>query len=223
MKFALSLFLAVFVLCFSNQPAWADKSETSTCLEKVHPLLNNREIVAELDGIWGLFQKVKELKDHSVLSINLDKKINSILFHLEYLCDTIDGIPFNELSGYVSTGIMEKGEENFKKELIILGKSEGEIKVWFKFTKFIEANRHRGLDVKKIFSTIRSAEPFIREYLDLGQRINLKEDISTVIENTQVLSDRIDAFLKDDAYMSQSIFENAQVPHADWDEDVGGS
>ena len=125
--------LIIFVFCALVTSSWAGPSEIATCRKQIIPLKNLGEQVAELDGVWGLFQKRPELQDYSALSINLDKSVNSIIFHLEFLCDTIDGIPFDELSDYVSVSIAEKGEDKFKQELIILGKNEGQIKVWFEF------------------------------------------------------------------------------------------
>ena len=215
--------LILCFFCFSIQPAWADRVEPSACLKRVTPLLVKRERVAELDGIWGLFQKTTDFQDNSVQGIKIDNKINTILFHLEYLCNTINGIPFDELSSYVSTNLAEKGAEKFKKELIILGKSEGEIDIWFEFAKFAVANRHRALDSRKIFHTIKTAQPFIKGYFELAEKINSKEDIGSVIQETENLTNQIEAFFITDPYMSQAIYENSQVPHADWDEDVGGS
>ena len=120
MKPSPSLLLVLCFFCVSIQPAWADRIEPATCMKRVTPLLVKRERVAELDGIWGQFQKTTAFQDNSVQGIQLDNKINTILYHLEYLCNTIDGIPFDELSDYVSTSLAEKGAENFKKELIIL-------------------------------------------------------------------------------------------------------
>ena len=176
-----------------------------------------------MDGIWGLFQKTTAFQDNSVQGIQLDNKINTILYHLEYLCNTIDGIPFDELSDYVSTNLAEKGAEKFKNELIILGKSEGEIDIWFEFAKFAVANRHRALDAQKIFQTIQIAQPFIKGYFELAEKINSKEKMGSVIQETEDLTKQIEAFFKTDPYMSQAIYENSRVPHADWDEDVGGS
>ncbi len=184
---------------------------------------NKSEKVAELDGIWGLFQKTAEFQDNSVQGINLDNRINSILFHLDYLCATLDGIPFDELSDYVSTSLTAKGEDNFRKELIILGKSEGEIDVWFEFSKFAVANRYRTLNPQKVFRTIESAQFFVKGYLELAEKINNKKNMDSVIQETQKLTSQIEAFFKTDPYMSQAIYENAQIPYADWDEDVGGS
>ncbi|MBT3183718.1 MAG: hypothetical protein HOI59_09010 [Nitrospina sp.] len=216
-----TVLLVLCFFCVSIHPAWADKP--STCLKQVTPLSTKRDQVAELDGIWGLFQKTTEFRDNSVQGITLDNKINTILFQLEYLCNTIDGIPFDELSDYVSAGLAEKGAEEFKKELIILGKSEGEIDIWFEFSKFAVANRHRALDTQKIFHTIETAQPFIKGYLELAEKINSKERMGSVIQETEDLTNQIETFFKTDPYMSQALYENAQVPYADWDEDVGGS
>lgn len=215
--------LIIFVFCALVTSSWAGPSEIATCRKQIIPLKNLGEQVAELDGVWGLFQKRPELQDYSALSINLDKSVNSIIFHLEFLCDTIDGIPFDELSDYVSVSIAEKGEEKFKQELIILGKNEGQIKVWFEFAKFAVANRYRALDPEKISHSIQLSHPLIKSYLELAKRIDRKEDIGSVIQEAKSLTDQIENFFKTDSYMSQALHENTQIPYADWDENYGGS
>jgi hypothetical protein len=218
-----AVLLIVFVLFVSVSSSWAGRAEISACLKQVTPLKTQRDQVAELDGIWGLFQKTAELQDNSAEAVNLDKKINSILFHLDYLCNTTDGIPFDELADYVSTSLSEKGEEKFKKELIILGKNEAQIEVWFKFSKFAVANRYRVLDPQRISGTIQSTHPLIKKYLELAEKINGKIDKVSVLQETQDLTKQIDNFLEIDPYMSQAIHENSQIPYADWDENYGGS
>jgi hypothetical protein len=221
MKLTATLMIFIF---FSLVPsAWAGPSEILTCRKQIIQLKDLGEQVAELDGIWGLFQKRSELQGNSALSINLDRSVNSIIFHLEFLCDTIDGIPFDELSDYVSVSLAEKGAEKFKQELIILGKNEGQIKVWFEFSKFAVANRYRALDPEKISHSIRLSHPLIKSYLELAKRIDRKQDIGSVIEEVKILTGQIKIFFKTDPYMSQAIHENAQIPYADWDENYGGS
>jgi hypothetical protein len=215
--------LILFVIFTLASFSWADPSEISICRKQITPLKILREQVAELDGIWGLFQKSPELHDNSALSINLDKSVNSIIFHLEFLCDTVYGIPFDELSDYVSVSIAEKGEEKFKQELIILGKNEGQIKVWFEFSKFAVANRYRTLDPEKISHSIQLSQPLIKSYSELAKRIDRKEDIQTIIQEAKILTGQIKKFFKTDPYISQAIYENAQIPYADWDENYGGS
>ena len=221
MKLTATLIIFIFFSLVTS--SWAYPSEILTCRKQIIHLKDLGEQVAELDGIWGLFQKRPELQGNSALSINLDRSVNSIIFHLEFLCDTIDGIPFDELSDYISVSLAEKGAEKFKQELIILGKNEGQIKVWFEFSKFAVANRYRALDPEKISHSIQVSQPLIKSYLELAKRIDRKENIESVIKETKSLTDQIENFFKTDPYMSQALHENAQIPYADWDENYGGS
>ncbi|MAX16704.1 MAG: hypothetical protein CMH73_00840 [Nitrospina sp.] len=216
-------YLTLFILCTSVTSLLASPSEISLCHKQLDLVKTPREEVASYDGVWGLFQKNKELQNSSVEGINLDKSINSMIFNLEFLCDTIDGIPFDELSDYVTVNLTEKGEEKFRQELIILGKNEEQINVWFEFAKFAVAKRYRVLDAKKIHATIQSAEHFVKIYLELAKRIDRKINLALVIQETQGFTKRIQKFLESDPYLSQAIHENSQIPYADWDENYGGS
>ena len=218
-----TIFLTLFIFCTSVTPLLASPSEIPLCHKQLALLKNPREEVASYDGVWGLFQKNKELQGSSVEGISLDKLINSMIFNLEFLCDTIDGIPFDELSDYVTVNLTEKGEKKFRQELIILGKNEEQIDVWFKFAKFAVAKRYRALDAKKVHATIQSAEHFVKSYLELAKRINSKIKLDLVIQETQNLTKNIQKFLESDLYLSQAIHENSQIPYADWDENYGGS
>jgi hypothetical protein len=223
MKIAYCLLLILYISSVSILPLSAEPVEQSACLKQVVPLLKERDKVADLDGIWGLFQKTSEFQDNSVQGLSLDNKVNSILFHLDFLCTTISGIPFDELSDYVSANLKEKGAVEFKKELINLGKSVGEIEVWFEFAKFSDANLHRPLDPKIISKTIQLSQPFIKEYLEIAERVRLKKEMNSIIQKTGDLTNQIELFFQTDLYMSQAIHENAQIPYADFDENYGGS
>ena len=106
MKLTATLIIFIFFSLVTS--SWAGPSEILTCRKQLIHLKDLGEQVAELDGIWGLFQKRRELQGNSALSINLDRSVNSIIFHLEFLCDTIDGISFDELSDYVAVSLAEK-------------------------------------------------------------------------------------------------------------------
>ena len=104
MSKVLSLISFLFLLTTSSI-AFANQNSISKCHSQIVPLHQERDKVSQLDGIWGLFEKNGELQGNSVVAINLDRKINSIIFHLKYLCDTLNGIPMNEVARYVPDGI----------------------------------------------------------------------------------------------------------------------
>ena len=203
--------------------SYGTNEDISQCHAQIKPLHLQRERVAQLDGMWGLFEKNRELQNNSVAAINLDRKVNSIIFHLEYLCETLNGIPMNEVARYVRDGINEYGEDNFRKELIILGKNEAEIKIWFEFTDFSLKNEERSLNLNTIFQSITNSAPFINLYAALAQKINQREIDDSIVKNVSELSSKIELFFETDSYMNQALTENKNIPYVDINESTGGS
>ena len=203
--------------------SYGNNEDISQCHAQIKPLHLQRERVAQLDGMWGLFEKNRELQNNSVAAINLDRKVNSIIFHLEYLCDTLNGIPMNEVARYVRDGINENGKDNFRKELIILGKNEAEIKIWFEFTDFSLKNEERSLNLNTIFQSITNSAPFINLYAALAQKINRRQIDDSIVKNVSELSSKIELFFETDSYMNQALTENKNIPYVDINESTGGS
>ncbi|MEK9628928.1 MAG: hypothetical protein VW455_07885 [Nitrospinota bacterium] len=217
--------VSTIVFLWVALPGWvhADKKEISKCHDHINPLHLKRERVAELDGIWGLFEKNRELQDHSVNAILLDRKVNSIIFHLEYLCDTLYGIPMNEVARYVRDGIKKRGEEGFRKHLIILGKSEAEIDIWYEFLKFSLANKERTLEISSIKESIKKSASHIETYKSLAEQINNQKIDDSIPNKVKALAGEIDGLFKNDKYLSQALAENANIPYVDINESTGGS
>ena len=212
----------VFIVAFKGI-SYGNNEDISQCHAQIKPLHLQRERVAQLDGMWGLFEKNRELQNNSVAAINLDRKVNSIIFHLEYLCDTLNGIPMNEVARYVRDGINENGEDNFRKELIILGKNEAEIKIWFEFTDFSLKNEERSLNLNTIFQSITNSAPFINLYAALAQKINRRQIDDSIVKNVSELSSKIELLFETDSYMNQALTENKNIPYVDINESTGGS
>ncbi len=217
--FSITLLL---ILAF-NGISYGNNEDISQCHAQIKPLHIQRERVAQLDGMWGLFEKNRELQNNSVAAINLDRKVNSIIFHLEYLCETLNGIPMNEVARYVRDGINEYGEDNFRKELIILGKNEAEIKIWFEFTDFSLKNEERSLNLNTILQSITNSAPFINLYAALAQKINRREIDDSIVKNVSELSSKIELLFETDSYMNQALTENKNIPYVDINESTGGS
>ena len=203
--------------------SYANTEDITKCYDQIKPLHLERERVAQLDGMWGLFEKNRELQSNSVIAINLDKKVNSIIFHLEYLCDTLNGIPMNEVARYVRDGINKYGEDSFREELIILGKSEAEITIWFEFADFSLKNEERSLSLNTVFESIKNSAPFINSYVSLAKKINRHEFDDPIVKNASELSRKIELFFETDNYMNQALTENKNIPYVDINESSGGS
>ena len=222
MKGLILLTTLVLIITFKGI-TYGNKGDISGCHAQIKPLHLERERVAQLDGMWGLFEKNRELQSNSVIAINLDRKVNSIIFHLEYLCETLNGIPMNEVARYVRDGINKYGEDSFRKELIILGKSEAEITIWFEFTYFSLENEERSLNLNTVFESIKNSAPFINSYVSLAQKINRREIDDSIVKNVSELSRKIELFFETDNYMNQALTENKNIPYVDINESSGGS
>lgn len=216
------------LLFFLSDSSFANEKGIPECHARIKPLHIERERVAELDGIWGLFEKNRALQGNSAIAIDLDKNINSIIFHLQYLCDTLHGIPMNEISRYVRDGIEAKGEEGFREELIVLGKTAAEIDIWYDFTQFSIKNKERPLELKSIIKSIKGSAPFIDTYVSLAQKLDRRELTNSqkldFLKNQVIeLSKNIEGLFKSDPYLHQAFRENAIIPYYDINESSGGS
>ena len=90
------------------------------CLDHVKQLELKRGDVALNWGMWGYFERSDYLKKKSVIAMQLDSRINKILFLLSHLCETQSGIPLNSLATYLLQNFAEKGEDKFKDELLYM-------------------------------------------------------------------------------------------------------
>jgi len=209
-----SILLASFV-----STAFASPS----CHELVTPLIKTNDSIALNGGLWGYFEKDPFLRKYSTQAVQLDSRINKVFFLLNYLCETKNGIPFNDLATYISRSIANKGEPAFKEELIILGKTSKQIKNWFNFFKFAQSHRLRTLNSSTIRATINKAIPLISNYVSLEKNINQSKQSKVILKNTGALRIKIDRFLSSDPYITQALDEISHVPYWDINESTGGS
>ena len=194
-----------------------------SCHELVAPLIKTNDSIALNGGLWGYFEKDPFLRKYSTEAVQLDSRINKVFFLLNYLCETKNGIPFNDLATYISRSIANKGEPAFKEELIILGKTSKQINNWFNFFMFAQSHRFRTLDSSTIRATINTAIPLINNYVSLEKNINQSKQAKVILKNTGALRIKIDRFLSSDPYITQALDEISHVPYWDINESTGGS
>jgi len=194
-----------------------------SCHELVAPLIKTNDSIALNGGLWGYFEKDPFLRKYSTEAVQLDSRINKVFFLLNYLCETKNGIPFNDLATYISRSIANKGEPAFKEELIILGKTSKQINNWFNFFMFAQSHRFRTLNSSTIRATINKAIPLINNYVSLEKNINQSIQSKVILKNTGALRIKIDKFFLGDPYITQALDEISHVPYWDINESTGGS
>jgi len=216
-----NIFILLQSLLFTSFVSTAFASQS--CHKLVTPLIKTIDSIALNGGLWGYFEKDSFLRKYSTQAVQLDSRINKVFFLLNYLCETKNGIPFNDLATYISRSIASKGEPAFKEELIILGKTSKQIKNWFNFFKFAQSHRLRTLNSSTIRATINKAIPLINNYVSLEKNINQSKQSKVILENAGALIIKIDGFLSSDPYITQALDEISHVPYWDINESTGGS
>lgn len=192
------------------------------CMDLLAPMKKERDAFAEAGGIWSLFEVAPKLREHSSKAIQLESRVNELLENLTYLCETQNGVPYNELASFVTKSLELKGPAEFKKEQIFLGKTEKEVDSWLKFGEFALSHKDRTLDRDQINISIAGAEAIFAKYIELSRRITAAAAIPE-LEATLSLTQEIVQFETSDPYLAKALRENEQVPFWDIDENYGGS
>lgn len=172
--------------------------------------------------MWSLFERVEFLRPESPKGLKLDNRIQNLVWLLGYLCQTIEGVPLNDLATYVTQNLQEKSEQQFREELIILGKANAEIDIWFRFAKFSLKHQNRKLNSKTIHLSIQKAQPLVSQYKILAEELGRIPD-KEFMRRAENLTRAIEQLESSDSYLAQAIHETSQVPHWDIDESAGGS
>jgi hypothetical protein len=216
----------VFLSCIFLQTifigaAWS-QTQTQQCDAQLSPLKKTKNAIIGDGGMWALFEHNKVLQEESSKAIQLDSKIQQLIWLLGYLCQTAEGVPLNELATYLTKNLKEKSKPQFKQELIILGKTEAEIDIWFVFSDVSLKNETRQLDLETVYNSIQKSLPLLLEYKSLAEEVDQSPN-KEQIESVNNLYQKIEQLESSDPYLAQSLLETSQVPHWDIDESTGGS
>lgn len=219
-----SAFIFLFCVCLNTSligAAWS-QTQTQKCHSQLSPLEKTKSAIIGEGGMWAVFERYKLFRDESSKAMQLDSKAQQLIWLLNYLCETIEGVPFNDLATYVTESLKEKSKPQFREELIILGKTEAEIDIWFNFSNISIKNKTRKLDADTIFDSIQKSAPLIQKYKQLTEEIAQSQHTRQV-ESVVTLYQEIEQLESSNSYLSQALLETSQVPHWDTDESTGGS
>lgn len=217
----ITFLLCVWLFGILAGTAWS-QDPAQKCHSELSPLKKTKNAIIEEGGMWGLFERHKGLRGESSKAMQLDSKVQQLVWLLDYLCNTAEGVPLNELATYLARNLKEKSKLQFKKELMILGKSEAEIDLWFVFSDISLKNETRKLNMETVYNSIQKALPLLSKYKALATRVGQSYD-RKYVENVNTLSQEIDQLESSDPNLVQALQETSQVPHWDIDESTGGS
>ena len=190
-------------------------SAETTCLDKVKALELKRNYAVSIGGMWGYLEKNFNLKKVPAEAIQLDSRINKLFFIFNHLCETQNGIPLTPLAIYLSKNILQKGEDQFKDELLVLGKTPQQIKEWFDFCRYAESHKSRTLLDSKIQKTIAQSTKLIMRYVQPIEVIPYEERSKEPSQKIKALITDLDSLLTNQPYLSQALEETSHFLY--WD------
>lgn len=210
MKILRPFFISVQCIIMSAWLLGPAEADPKTCKELVHPLHSKVNVIKDQGGIWDQFAKVPGLQNQTALALRVDSLMVGIMFTLDYLCRTQEGIPYNDVARYVVSRIREIGEEGFIEEHVALEHSPEKVAQWVEFGKFAESHLNRKLDLEQIRKTVEQSRVFIDRYKLLFES---KSTASVVIAEGKTLVSDIEQFRATDPYIKQADYESSQTPH----------
>lgn len=210
-----------FFFTATASPVWS-KPPLSPCNKQIDVIDKKKNAVNDEGGLWALFEKKPDLSKYSSEALLLESKVNEVIFVLRHLCNTQDGVPLNDLAGYVSRHLQKDGPAKFRQQLITFGKTDAEIDLWFKFAEFAEKNKSRTLAPEKVLETVTAAETFVYEYVNLFANATNWADEELLLQARE-LSHLLDQFKTENPCFSIGVMELGRVPRWDISESVGGS
>jgi hypothetical protein len=203
----INIFCILILLFFGNAEA--------TCLDKVAVLELKRDHAVSNGGIWGYFERNFTLDKIPAETLQLDSRINKIFFLLNHLCETQSGVPLTPLAIYVSKNISQKGEDKFKDELLVLGKTPQRIKEWFDFCKYALNHASRQLLHSEIQKAIDQSSPLVIRYVKLTEIKTSGNSPEKYFQKIKILMEQADQLLTSQPYLRKALEETSHYLY--WD------
>ncbi len=211
MKLHKSLSLSIQIILIGSCLLGTAQARENACNILANPLHSQVNGVKDRGGMWARYEKSRHLTKHSARALKVDSKVIGLMFTLDYLCSTLNGIPYNDVAEYIVPQVKEMGEEGFINKHVDLGHSMKDVTDWVNYGRFSEKNLNRKLDMDQIKKTIENARSPVERYVVLFKKTQKPED--ALAETNSLIAD-IKKLHATDPYLKQADFENGQVPHS---------
>ena len=210
----LQIFISVFILTsFVSYPARADNFHV--CRDLLQPIDNQVASVKARGGVWEAFEKRSLFRNHSTVALHLDQKAIALIYTLDYICNSLNGIPRNDVSNYILPLWREKGEQEFiKYQIDGYGYALEEVMTWVEYAKYYEKNHKRKLDFSQVQETMKKSKPLVDRFVDIVHKVKKTNKVKEVVEKAKALIHEFANLHKTDPILKQADGENLAIPHA---------
>lgn len=185
-----------------------------SCLEEVTQLETIKNRIQTHGGLWGSLEKTENLKIYSPVGMQIDSKINKIVYAFRHLCETAKGLNYSPLAKFILENLREKSEDEFKRELIAKGETKADIDIYINYGQISKNNKDRSIRYSAIQFSINKARLFIEHYQSFYNRLqDIKtKSIGTIIPDLMAFLDALDLFLSKDNNVRIAVKEDFEKP-----------
>ena len=162
--------------------SFAEADNTKKCYSMFRPLQNVALKIKSAGGTWELFEKREVFRKHSIVGLHADSKITYLMVNIDYLCQSQEGIPVNEVAGQLVPTMEERGPEGFIEYYLTLAHELNEIKGWVKYAEYFKAHQNRKLDISQTKKTIENARQYFERYKALATKLKTTNDVEGAIK-----------------------------------------
>ncbi len=192
--------------------SFADEGNVKSCYSFFRPIENTALEIKGHGGTWELFEKREIFRKHATVGLHVDSKITALIFTINYLCESQEGIPMNEVAGQVVPMMAEKGREGFIEHYLALAHELEEIKGWAKYADYFKANHKRKLDFEQTKNTIEKSAEYFDRYKELARKLKTTNDAEGIAKEGKDFIEDIMRFNSEDPLLKQANLENSKIP-----------
>jgi hypothetical protein len=194
--------------------------DRATCLATLKPLDVKRTVVQEAGGMWSAFERSSDVRAYSENGMQIDSRINKVIFALRHLCNTAKGLPQNNIARVISGKVSEKGKEAVVEEFLDLGKAPKDIDIWLEYAEYWQKNQKRDLDYNSIAGLMAQATPLINFYEELAKRSVDASSKQGFLSDAVTLLETIKKLSSTDEYITLALKEEKEAPYENLDPDM---
>ncbi|NIQ03529.1 MAG: hypothetical protein GWN10_23675, partial [Nitrospinaceae bacterium] len=151
----------------------------------------------------------RPFSDHGM---QLDSHINKMVFALQHLCRTAQGIPVDSLALKVLERIDQDGKKGAREKFIALGNPPADVDLWIEHAEYYRQNEERHLDYGRISALIDRAASYIELYEDLMRREVDDKTKDTFLSDAKTLLVEVKKFLGKKEYLVMALNEDKDRP-----------
>jgi hypothetical protein len=194
--------------------------DTASCLAVLKPLDIQRTAVQKAGGVWGAFERSPEVRDHSENGMQIDSRINKLIFALGHLCKTAKGLPQNNIARVFSEKVSANGKEAVTQEFLDLGNAPNDVEIWLEYADYWQKNQKRDLDYKTIEGLMAQSRPLIDLYEELTRRKVDATSKQAFLSDSVTLLETMKKLSATDEYMVLALNEEKDAPYENLDPDM---